>query len=147
MVNIKFVNLKTINESTKYDIVICASLFKMKNFYRDFNEYINKFLLWLPKIPRNSYVRLYIDNTVLDSTLFKELLDEKKYPHLEIILYECEEYLDSEDYHDGTFGTMMRFIPLFQLMEMEILHLLVQQRKQELIQQILLKRLQLMNLQ
>ena len=114
MVNLKFVTLKSINEQTKYDIVISASLFKMKNSYRNFNEYINKFLLWLPKIPNNSYVRLYVDNTVFDSNLFKEILSDFKYKNLEIILYECEEYLDSEGFHDGTFGTIIRFIPLFQ---------------------------------
>jgi hypothetical protein len=114
MLNLKFVTLKSLNEKNKYDIVISASLFKMKNSYRDFNVYVNYLLLWIPHIPRNSYVRLYIDNTVLNSNLFKELLDEEKFPHLEIILYECEEYLDSEGYHDGTFGTMIRFVPLFQ---------------------------------
>lgn len=112
MVSLKFETLKSIDSDKKYDIIISASLFMMKNSYRDFNVYIKQFLQWLPYIPRNSYVRLYVDQSVLNSDLFKELLEDK-YKHLEIILYECEEFLDNEGFHDGTFGTIIRFIPLF----------------------------------
>jgi hypothetical protein len=118
MLKLNFVTLKSLgtegsNEGL-YDIIISASLFKMKNSYRDFNIYINDLLKWIKYIPKRSYLRLYVDNTVLSSTLFNTLLDDDKYPDLEIILYECEEFMDSEGYHDGTFGSIIRLIPLFQ---------------------------------
>ena len=56
--------------SPSYDILISTSLFMMKEAYRKFPEYVNSFLNWFPQIPRNAYVRMYVDDSVIDNEDF-----------------------------------------------------------------------------
>ena len=111
-------NLTTIQECDvdKYEIMISASLFKMIDSYKDFEkEYLNKFLKWFEVVPKESYVRLYVDGSVLQEPSFVSILD-KQHKNLEIIFYEFKDFIrdDINDlYHDGTFGTIVRFLPLY----------------------------------
>lgn len=111
-------NLTTIQEcqTDKYEVMISASLFKMIDSYKDFEkEYVNKFLKWFEFVPKESYVRLYVDGSVLQEPSFVSILD-KQHKNLEIIFYEFKDFIrtDINDlYHDGTFGTIVRFLPLY----------------------------------
>ena len=147
MVHIQLKTLKPLkfNPIQKYDILISTSLFMMKESYRKFPEYVTSFLNWLPNIPRNTYVRMYVDSSVFYSEDFKKIMS-LKVPHLEIIQFYCKEFFDEEKmdnvksrspkspkspksrmsiqfkenvtfpsgYHDGTFGSIIRLIPLFE---------------------------------
>lgn len=115
-----FQNYKNVN-TDKYDILISTSLFSMRFGYKNFKlEYVNKFIKWFSYIPKNAYVRLYIDGSVVNEPSFTQIIDNN-YENLEIISYCFEEFLrpnpltEEEDglYHDGTFGTMIRFLPLY----------------------------------
>lgn len=113
MSQIIFTPLKELkNNSIKYDVMFSCSLFQMRNSYRNFDFYLNKLLNWIYKIPKNSYLRLYVDSTVLTNKKFIGLLDSK-FSRLEIILFEAPAFLDSEGFHDGAFGMIPRFYPLF----------------------------------
>ena len=115
-------SLKVIKECKSYKgytLCISCSLFKMNNPYRVFGKYITFLKKWLYKIPRNTYIRLYVDASVMDDEDFIKLF-RQNVPHLEIILYEFPGFVssisgDSEGayYHDGTVGTMARFLPLY----------------------------------
>ncbi len=129
-----FKYLQKINTS-KYDILISTSLFMMKCPYKNFEQYyIEPFYKWIEKIPKNAYVRLYVDESVIDKPEFKELYD-KKISNLEIIFYQFNDfYITDKDYdgsvcpkyekyisekpsgytgHDGTFGSIVRLLPLY----------------------------------
>ena len=98
--------------TSKFQVCISTSLFKMENPYRSFDKYINKLMLWRKAIPKNAYIRLYVDASVLEETSFINLMKLNLY-NLEVYLYECKELLDSSGiYHDGTFGSVVRFLPL-----------------------------------
>jgi len=73
-------------------ILISTSLFKMKCPYKNFRQYyIEPIMIWIEKIPKNSYVRLYVDESVIDDASFKELID-KKYKNLEIVFYQFDDF-------------------------------------------------------
>ncbi len=147
---------QSFTNSSSYDILISVSLFMMKESYRKFPEYVNSFLNWFPQIPRNTCVRMYVDDSVIDNEDFKKIMDLKA-PHLEIIQFYCQEFFDGDltpsnledqrnsktsrtpnsprtskssprstiifkkpetsfpkGYHDGTFGSIVRLLPLFE---------------------------------
>jgi hypothetical protein len=54
-------------------------------------------------------VRIYTDDTGLDFSL--ELAE--KYPHVSVYYFSCPAFRDGEG-HVGTFGTVVRFLPLFE---------------------------------
>jgi len=128
---------RTIQESQckNCDILISTSLFKMKCPYKSFKQYyIEPMLKWIDKIPRNAYVRLYVDESVIDDEDFKELYD-KKIRNLEIVFYQYDDFYDKDpNYdgsicpkyerftqktpngyagHDGTFGSIVRLLPFY----------------------------------
>lgn len=126
MVHIEFKTLKPLKNG-EYDIIISISLFKMKEAYRKFPEYITSFLNWFPRIPQKTYVRMYVDDSVLEDQDFSKIMNLKD-GNLEIVQYYCKEFFIEEHkskkkvenmsfpkgYHDGTFGTIIRMIPLFE---------------------------------
>jgi len=102
--------------SKAFKICISVSLFKMADPYRNFNKYVSKFLDWIYKIPSNTFVRLYTDEASLMSKEFQTIIDQE-INHLEIFIYDYPEFKSFApkfyDFHDGTFGTLMRFLPLW----------------------------------
>lgn len=140
MVHIELKTIKPLKPG-KYDIVISCSLFMMKEAYRKFNEYIISFLKWFPHIPRNTFVRLYVDDSALSNPDFQQIIALKS-PHLEILQFYCKEFFEEDEinvsskninssksrsisykqpttkfpkgYHDGTFGSIIRLIPLYE---------------------------------
>lgn len=140
MVHIQLKTLKPLKPG-HYDIIISCSLFMMKEAYRKFNDYIIQFLNWFPKIPRNTFVRLYVDDSALSNPDFQKIMNLNS-PHLEIIQFYCKEFFEEKllnskvlnsskiskmksivfksnttifpkGYHDGTFGSIIRLIPLY----------------------------------
>jgi len=111
------------NLISKFEIMICCSLFKMKDSYRDFSKYVKNFLSWIYKVPKSACVRLYVDESVLEEEIFKVIID-RNIPHLEIVFYQFDDFKissevskGSEDksdiYHDGTFGSIVRFLAFY----------------------------------
>lgn len=108
--------LSNLDNTKKYEACISTCLFKMQNEYRDFSKYVNPIFEWIKYIPKSSYVRLYVDASVLEDKNFLRLLDFNL-NNLEIILYEFKDFLiesnKKEYYHDGTFGSIIRFLSLY----------------------------------
>jgi hypothetical protein len=112
--NVTFKTIQKCYNVQKYEILISTCLFKMRHGYKDFKQYyIDKFKIWIEKIPKNAYVRLYVDATVIEDVNFLEIYD-KQYKNLEIIFYQFDDFLDEDGvYHDGTFGSIVRFLPMY----------------------------------
>ena len=122
MVNIELKTIKFLNSknskgssgSENYDILISTSLFMMKESYRNFSKYVNSFLKWFSYVPKNTCVRIYVDVSVLDNEDFQKIMNLKS-PHLEIVQFYCEEFFDeTSQQHDGTFGSIVRLLPLYE---------------------------------
>ena len=99
---------------TKKKNIISVSLFKMANSgYKNFNKYITR-LYNLVKITNIKYkkfiIRLFIDDSIYND---KKLFNNLKILNIEIVLYSCSNYIINNIYHYGTFGTLIRFFPMF----------------------------------
>ena len=123
MIDYTLKKIKECDEVEKYSICISTSLFQMNSPYRDFTKYIKRFREWVKVIPKDAYVRMYVDASVITHNDFIKIMTMKK---LEVILYEFPDFLNTtlsranapgslKDlyYHDGTFGTMTRFLAFY----------------------------------
>lgn len=95
------------NAETERSVLLSICIFKMENPYRNFLGYEIKLKKFIYECPSFANIRLYVD----DSTeyLAKNYSDIK---HLEIIKFDCPEFKIGKG-HTGTFGTLVRFLPLF----------------------------------
>jgi hypothetical protein len=101
------------NNIIKYDCCISISYFAMKyGTYRKTTTYTGQFIKWSKHIPKNCFIRMYIDKSVFTDPEFSDIL--KLDIPLEIYMFEDKRFLLEDGiHHDGTFGTMARFLPLF----------------------------------
>jgi hypothetical protein len=92
--------------------IICASLFRMKKSYRGFQKYLDfaiHFVTQVKRILPDWVLRVYVDESLKQSEVEMLYAD-----HVEIVLYKCDDFWDAESgTHEGTFGTFMRFLPMF----------------------------------
>jgi uncharacterized surface protein with fasciclin (FAS1) repeats len=94
-------------------LVSCCFFKRNTSYYKDFSRYIigiEKLYYNVIKNFKNFSVRLFIDNSIYTDTNIMSKLN--KLNKLEIVLYDCPMYKDNI-YHQGLFGTMIRFFPLF----------------------------------
>lgn len=105
--------LKECPNRDSYEVCIVVSVFKMANPYREFSKYTSKFDKWVNRIPRSAFVRMYLDDSVLNEPEVQKYFDEK-YDKLEIIHFTAPDFLEEDGiHHDGTFGTITRMLPFY----------------------------------
>lgn len=113
---LKMIITKTLKQCPKrdsYEVCIVVSVFKMANPYREFSKYTSKFDKWVNRIPKSAFVRMYLDDSVLDEPEVQKYFDEK-YDKLEIIHFTAPDFLEEDGiHHDGTFGTITRMLPFY----------------------------------
>jgi hypothetical protein len=90
--------------------VLACSFFTMQDSYRPFEKYQRQLLRFLKqiKVLRNFEFRIYTDDTGKDFCL-----EHVKDPAVSIIKFDCPEFREGLG-HTGTFGTLVRFLPLFE---------------------------------
>lgn len=98
--------------------IICVSLFRMKKSYRGFQKYLDfciQFIENVEKVLPEWILRIYVDESVQATEL-----DQLKAANVEIVLYKCEDFWNADSgTHEGTFGTFMRFLPMFSAQKYE----------------------------
>jgi len=100
-----------LSNKKRYECCISVSYFRMiKGGYK--TNYIRKFLNWVNHIPDTCFVRMYVDESAFTDPEFNKVLEVKA--PIEIYIYKDKRFLLEDGiHHDGTFGTMARFLPLF----------------------------------
>jgi hypothetical protein len=90
--------------------ILTCSFFTMQDSYRPFEKYQRQLLRFLKqiKVLNNFEVRIYTDDTGKDFCL-----ENVKDPAVSIIKFDCPEFREGRG-HTGTFGTLARFLPLFE---------------------------------
>jgi len=91
--------------------VVSTSFFKMVNGYRDFSKYemfLKRFLEQSRRL-KDFEVRIYTDDSASDICLTLT----QKYPSVSVYRYNCPDFREGNG-HTGTFGTIVRFLPLFE---------------------------------
>lgn len=113
MIKLEYIKKGNINKNA-----ISCSLFKMKESYRDFSFYMRKLHIFLQN-KNNGFMKdwtiyLFIDDSVISDKYFEEIKKlSNKDKNLTIIKYECEKFKIDNIYHDGTFGSIVRYMPFF----------------------------------
>lgn len=121
----QFTPLFPINYSSKKNIVSTV-FFKMPHSgYKPFTNYLNGIQhlsnTILKKLP-NFSLRLFIDPSIHNDPEIMSFLN--KIPNLELILFHCPSYTKN-NFHRGTFGTLIRFFPMFNFPNNDANHVLV----------------------
>jgi hypothetical protein len=110
----KFTPLFKINYGTKKNILSACFFKVIGKGYKDFSIYVDgliKLNNLLTKLNLNYKIRLFIDNSIYnDTNLFDKIT---KLKNVEPILYSCKNYIVNDNYHEGLFGTLVRFFPFF----------------------------------
>jgi hypothetical protein len=113
-INIELEYLKKgdINENA---ITMCY--FTMKFPYKKielYSEYLDRQLCMISDSFLSDWtIYLFIDDAVIDEKIIKQLIISKDNKNLSIIRYNCKEFKIDEKYHDGPFGSIIRFMPFF----------------------------------
>jgi hypothetical protein len=104
--------LKPLLSDEKFETCISMSLFKNK-YSEKFDKYLRRLKLSLPTISKNAFVRLYVDDSVFEDEEFKKFFD-MDHPNIEYYWYQDKRFLLEDGiYHDGTFGSIIRLLALF----------------------------------
>lgn len=106
------IDTKVLKQGTQYPKIISCSFFTMKDSYRDFGKYqrhLQNFLYQVKKFFKDFEVRIYTDDTGSEFSLKAA----EKYPDVSVIHFDCPQFREGGG-HVGTFGTLPRFLPLFE---------------------------------
>ena len=102
------------NMTKKKKNIVSSSFFKIhgggyKKFDRYINgiRYINKFIV---EEMENFVHRLFVDESIYNDQKIMSILRRLK---IEIVVYKCPNYMVGNEHHMGTFGTIVRFFPMF----------------------------------
>lgn len=109
--------------------VVSTVIFRLEDNYKDMSEYYNKSANLTDKFydyfPKNFYLRIYFDdsiikksgNEIIDNEIDKIwiplLIKFKKLNFVQLCKYKHIDFLKNNIFHIGLFGTLMRFLPLF----------------------------------
>lgn len=93
-------------------VLLSCSLFKMAHSYRFFGKYENYLAEIIKHLPAFTRLCVYVDMTTAYLASKREIVTN---PNIQIIQYDCPSFhIKSGAFHDGTFGTLMRFLPCFE---------------------------------
>ncbi len=102
------------DDNKKYNI-ISMSFFKMKRGYKKFYIYINglkKKIKFRKKYLPDFKLRIFVDKSIIDDKEIMAIMNSDK--NIQLVEYLCPNYLEKDKYyHKGTFGTLVRFFPMF----------------------------------
>jgi hypothetical protein len=102
----------------KSNVVFVFTMFRLKNPYKDdiiYTAGLIKNIEHIKKYVENSIIRIYYDDSILKKDdswrdLFKQLCDDK---YVQLIKYDFKQFKESTVFHKDLFGTLIRFLPLF----------------------------------
>ena len=95
--------------------VISTCLFKLKNSYKNFNAYLYRaknVKLLAQKL--KFYLLVFIDDSIYNNKdIYRKLIHNIGGKYTIFLKYDCNAFKDDEGLHRGTFGTLIRFFPMF----------------------------------
>lgn len=98
-------------------IIVCCSIFRLKNMYTDMTKYYNGLKLLIDTIKNHNkyFLRIHYDFSVSDDDTFINIKNNGlKYDNIQFCKYYCEKFIDKNTkLHFGIFGTFIRFLPFF----------------------------------
>jgi hypothetical protein len=116
-----------INIDTNNKYLLSTSFFYLEKCYKSSQRYINGILKILEFIEKNKFyvLRIYYDESIFKNNKYKELFYKiKKNKSVELYEYSCSQFILSKPFHIGTFGTLLRFLPLFEESDYKVIYVL-----------------------
>jgi hypothetical protein len=102
-------------EPNKDSILICSSLFKLNDMYKDISVYINGLIKLTNHIIKQKYhLLLFYDHSVIQDEKFILYMNSNIENNSPVLFckYNCVSFIKN-NLHRGLFGTFVRFYPLF----------------------------------
>ena len=123
---VKIDNLGTFTYNYKINInkkvnVISAVIFKSSQV-SDFSRYVKNLLKVknLNVIKNKEYVfRLYYDDSILEDQYVKKIFPSLN-KYYQMVHYDCPKFKNKDGTHNGTFGTLMRYLPFHSFPENDV---------------------------
>lgn len=109
--------------STKTYNVISMSLFIMKDMYKTFHMYIDgarKIATHYKKYFPNFILRVYFDGSLFSHAKSRKFLLWMHNSGQQLVMYDCPKFKSDSTHHQGTFGTLMRYLPYFQHVQNDV---------------------------
>lgn len=105
------IKVKILKQGTPSDKVLSCAFFTMKSAYRGFNkyEYQLRNMIENSRVLKGFETRIYTDDTGADVAI----QIAEKYADVSVYHFDCPEFRDTVG-HIGTFGTLVRFLPMFE---------------------------------
>lgn len=125
----KYCEIKNINynkKTSKY--LLSASLFLLSNSYKSAERYVNglKKIYEFIKVNPEYTLRLYYDNSIYKDPnynfVINKLLKDKE--RIELVKFKCTPFITKFNVHRGTFGTLIRFLPIFEKSDYKIVYII-----------------------
>ncbi len=118
---------KTYNKSsTKY--LLSASLFLLSKSYKKSYKYINglKTIYEFIKKNKDYTLRIYYDDSIYNDSYYSFTIDNllKNKERVELINFKCTPFMINSNIHKGTFGTLLRFLPLFENSNYKVINII-----------------------
>jgi hypothetical protein len=113
------------NLSNKY--LLSTSFFYLEKSYKSSQRYIDGILKIIEFIERNKFytLRIYYDESIFSNEKYAELFNMMRTNKLvELYEYTCSPFIQTKPFHIGTFGTLLRFLPLFEKSQYDIIYIL-----------------------
>jgi len=118
-------NNSNIDITKKY--LLSTSFFYLKKSYKSSQRYIDGILKIIEFVEQNKFyiLRIYYDESIFQNEKYTELFDKiKTNKFVELYEYSCVGFIESKPFHIGTFGTLLRFLPLFENSNYEVIYIL-----------------------
>ncbi len=115
------------NSNIKNKYLLSTSFFYLEKSYKSSQRYIDGILKIIEFVEQNQFyiLRIYYDESIFKNDKYKELFEKIKTNELvELYEYSCSQFILSKPFHIGTFGTLLRFLPLFEKSHYEIIYIL-----------------------
>lgn len=105
------IKIRVLKQGTPSTKVLACAIFKMKSSYRDFGKYEHqlKTMIHNSRVLKGFETRIYTDNTAAEIAI----KIAEKYSDVSVYHFDCDAFRDGEG-HTGTFGTLVRFLPMFE---------------------------------
>lgn len=120
-------NINTNTNINKNKYLLSTSFFYLEKSYKSSQRYIDGILKIIEFVEQNKYyvLRIYYDKSIFFNPKYTELFDKIKTNNLvELCEYSCSQFIQSKPFHIGTFGTLLRFLPLFEKSHWEVIYIL-----------------------
>lgn len=113
------------NITNKY--LLSTSFFYLEKSYKSSERYIDGILKIIEFVEQNEFyiLRIYYDKSIFLNEKYANLFNKiKTNKFVELYEYSCLKFIKSKPFHIGTFGTLLRFLPLFEKSQYEVIYIL-----------------------